>query len=671
MAVQSATSRIQYAGNNSTVTSYAVPFVFLENAHLQAIARTSAGVESTVTLTNHTGAGDVNGGTVRTAVAVPVASTLTIFREVPATQTTSYQEGGDFPAASHERALDKLTQIAQQLDRKVGSAIRLSAATQLPDLNPPLTNQQHILSSVGGAAPSWQALPSLSIGPVIATGSTTARSVQDRFAEIVNVKDFGAKGDGTTDDSAAIQTAINFVASGQKVAVRIPAGTYVINGAVSVNGRFVSFDWEYPCSFIGTGTFNGYSLASTNWQFAQRIQNKLFVGSLTDANDGAMWSNGSDAFSQDWVETEIDATSSIAQMVTISDTGYLAVLGASRTSDNPLANSQGTMGVAGIVVADKVPTLGNLSSAYGLYVEARRKGNAGFCHGFEVDVISRVGSVSGSTAITTPLLHPNSVANAHALIGGWFSNSRPDITDGGDASVGIGFINNADTRTATQGRYRIGILFDQKAILGADGSGIAGTSNIGQAIALGAGHAIGWWGASSTTAPLSQITLTDTGSVGTNIYFATQGIRFTQAESEILCEIPKVTSPEGYWRFSAATSAVAAVISVVSPSSANRNAIIRSAGASSVFLASDNGTSFQSFSNANAVNYFSATGTAAGTAPVFAPVGTDTNIDMSFVPKGTGVLRFGTHAAVTTETVTGFITIKDAAGNTRKLAVVS
>jgi hypothetical protein len=115
MAVQSDTSSISYTGNNSTVTSYAVPFVFLENGHLQAIAKvTATGAETAVTLTNHAGAGDPNGGTVRTAVAIPATSTLTIFRTVPATQTTSYQEGGDFPAASHERALDKLTFIAQK-----------------------------------------------------------------------------------------------------------------------------------------------------------------------------------------------------------------------------------------------------------------------------------------------------------------------------------------------------------------------------------------------------------------------------------------------------------------------------------------------------------------------------------------------------------------------------
>jgi hypothetical protein len=129
MAVQSDTSRISYAGNNSTSTSYAVPFYFLENSHLAATAKVIAtGVETAVTLNSHTGAGDPNGGTVRTTVAVPATSTLTIFRVVPATQTTTYQEGGDFPAASHERALDKLTMLAQQNDRATDRAIRVTEA---------------------------------------------------------------------------------------------------------------------------------------------------------------------------------------------------------------------------------------------------------------------------------------------------------------------------------------------------------------------------------------------------------------------------------------------------------------------------------------------------------------------------------------------------------------
>lgn len=47
------------------------------------------------------------------------------------------------------------------------------------------------------------------------------------------------------------------------------------------------------------------------------------------------------------------------------------------------------------------------------------------------------------------------------------------------------------------------------------------------------------------------------------------------------------------------------------------------------------------------------------------------DIDVKLTPKGTGAVRFGTHSAIAAETVTGYITIKDASGTTRKVAVVS
>ena len=83
---------------------------------------------------------------------------------------------------------------------------------------------------------------------VTATGSITARSLANRFADVVNVKDFGAVGDGVTDDTAAIQAAIN--SSGF---VFIPEGTYKISSLLSFPDR--------ECSLIGAGM----SVSNLEW----------------------------------------------------------------------------------------------------------------------------------------------------------------------------------------------------------------------------------------------------------------------------------------------------------------------------------------------------------------------------------------------------------------------
>jgi hypothetical protein len=71
---------------------------------------------------------------------------------------------------------------------------------------------------------------------------------------------------------------------------------------------------------------------------------------------------------------------------------------------------------------------------------------------------------------------------------------------------------------------------------------------------------------------------------------------------------------------------------------------------------------------ASAVNYLQVTGGATGVAATLSAAGSDTNIDLALTPKGTGVLRFGTYTAGILAQ-TGYITVKDAAGNTRNLLV--
>jgi hypothetical protein len=69
-------------------------------------------------------------------------------------------------------------------------------------------------------------ISNLGAGTVTSTGATTPRSLSDRSADTLSVKNFGAVGDGTTDDTAAFAAAINAAYLTGKRSVHIPAGTY-------------------------------------------------------------------------------------------------------------------------------------------------------------------------------------------------------------------------------------------------------------------------------------------------------------------------------------------------------------------------------------------------------------------------------------------------------------
>jgi hypothetical protein len=76
---------------------------------------------------------------------------------------------------------------------------------------------------------------------------------------------------------------------------------------------------------------------------------------------------------------------------------------------------------------------------------------------------------------------------------------------------------------------------------------------------------------------------------------------------------------------------------------------------------------------ASAVNYVQVTGAATSSNPIISVQGSDTNIDLALTPKGTGLVRFGTHTAIgsTTFSIDGYIEVKDSGGTTRRLAVLS
>jgi len=117
-----------YAGAGTT-GPFTVNFRFLDQTHLRVIRTDGTGEHVLVLNTDYTVAGTGNPtGSVTLAIALPIGQTLTIIRNVPKTQEADYVQNDDFPAQSHEDALDKLTMITQQVQEVVDRTVTFPAS---------------------------------------------------------------------------------------------------------------------------------------------------------------------------------------------------------------------------------------------------------------------------------------------------------------------------------------------------------------------------------------------------------------------------------------------------------------------------------------------------------------------------------------------------------------
>lgn len=160
------------------------------------------------------------------ASGAPLASGKVYFY-APGTLTpsTTYQDAAGAIPNTNPVNLDSLGQAViwgtgsyRQIVKDVTGNQIWDQIVATPDLNAPT-------ASFAGAAGS--AL----IGFQNAGTGSVARTAQDKLRESISVKDFGAKGDGATDDTATIQAAINSLTSGG--ALYFPPGNYKITATLN------------------------------------------------------------------------------------------------------------------------------------------------------------------------------------------------------------------------------------------------------------------------------------------------------------------------------------------------------------------------------------------------------------------------------------------------------
>lgn len=317
--------------------------------------------------------------------------------------------------------------------------------------------------------------------PFLATGTTTARNLVTREVDVINVKDFGAVGDGVTNDTAAFQAAYNAANDGSVIFV--PSGSYLITSSLGVTKNVV---WVIYGKAAGPTApyFNQGYIKGTIRQFDGAKTLSYEDGDLiTNPINGANWA----------IPFSLDFTSS---------QGRCAVTGFGNNNKDP---NRGCIGVSGFVINSQPD-----KTSWGMYSDLQLESSAtnSWVHGLEIAAKNK-----GLDKASNPYL------KAGGVLGVWLAGGG-DPTYGGNptnpSNSGIDFIKNGHT-------WNRGIIFHNTSLTGCDG-----INGVGSAILFAKGHQIEWW-ASGGTSPSSYIRGDMTaGAAKQSLSFENGGIYFNQ-----------------------------------------------------------------------------------------------------------------------------------------------
>lgn len=262
MTVSTVVNHEQYVGNGTT-TVFPYRFRILSSSHMVVTVSDTDGAIRTLSLDTDykiTGIGLVSGGNVVLSSALPENWLISLERDLPAVQETDLRNQGRFFAETHEDAFDYLTMLVQKSLSLFSLALRKPSfisryfdaqGNRISNLADPADDQDavnnrslrsYVDAAIAGATGGFGWFIQYGAGAIY-------RTFQDKMRDAVSVKDFGAKGDGFTDDTLSIQQAINSHPS-----VKLPAGIYRVTAELLISNKI--------CHLFGAGV--GVSIIYTD-----------------------------------------------------------------------------------------------------------------------------------------------------------------------------------------------------------------------------------------------------------------------------------------------------------------------------------------------------------------------------------------------------------------------
>ncbi|HSA81851.1 MAG TPA: glycosyl hydrolase family 28-related protein [Geminicoccaceae bacterium] len=256
--------RIQYSGNGSR-TTFGFPFPVLASDDLLVYVNDTPATGFAIS-----GLADPAGGEIDFIEPPAAGTNITLLRRTEGIRETEFVDGGPFRAAAINAELDRIMLLIQENREEHNRALRARPIEAASDFClPPTTERANRLLGFDSAGQPTvfgeTELPSSGDASgvlVTSSGGTTARTLGEHVATLVNVRDFGAMGDGVTDDAAAFQAAIA-AAQTRSSPVYVPASpiAYILGATLTLDG----------VSMVGEGAGSTLKLALSTGSALQLI----------------------------------------------------------------------------------------------------------------------------------------------------------------------------------------------------------------------------------------------------------------------------------------------------------------------------------------------------------------------------------------------------------------